>query len=66
MTECDNHDEQSIVLDEIDDPIVSDAYAETLTTAKGFCTRRPRIDRQERDRAPDACLVLSVNAFERT
>lgn len=64
MTEHDDHDEQPVVFDGVDDAVVADTDAETIATAESLHAGRSGINCQERDRPANARLILSIDALQ--
>lgn len=64
MPERDDHDEQSVVFDGVENTVVAHPNAVPLTTPQRFRPGRSGVYGQKRDRTSNACLVLPVYAFE--
>ena len=66
MPESDDHNEETVVFDRVDNAVVADSDSKAFSTAEGFCSGRSRIGGQECNRASNARLVLSVYTLQRT
>lgn len=58
-----NHNEQNVILDRIDDPVVTNTDPITRTAAQGNCFGRPRVLAEERDGTLNAFFVLGMNVL---
>lgn len=65
MTECDNGDDENVVVDRVDDGVVTNANSQAGTPVKGFGTWRAWILTKERDRPTDAVAILMIYSLQR-
>lgn len=65
MPECDNHDEQPVIFNGVDNTVVAYSNAKAIATAKSRHTRWLGINRQERDRSANKRLIFSIHALQR-
>lgn len=66
VTERDHRDNENVVIDRVNDAIVSNANTETGPPLECFGTRRPRLLTQECDRTTNAVAILMVDSLQRT
>lgn len=65
MPECDDCDNEEVVVNQVDDPVVPNANSQTGTSLEGFGAWWPWILTEERDRSANAVAILMINLLQR-
>ena len=65
MTECDHCDNEDVVIDRVDDAVITDANSEAWTPLERFGTGWAWILTEKRDRPANAIAILKVNLLQR-
>jgi len=66
VTERNHDDEQDVILDRVDDPVVDDAHAEARSPLEGLRPRRAQILTEQCDRPTDPVAIPMVDLLQRT
>lgn len=64
MAERDDHDEQLLVLHCANDPVVTNANPQTITTPETLRARWAWVHGQERDRPPYSSLMMAIDLLQ--
>lgn len=64
MPQRHDDDEQHVIVDRVDDPVIADPYAETRSPLEGFRAWRPWVLPQQRDGTADPVAIVTINSLQ--